>query len=220
MMLGFRMILPSQMTVLAALMIVTLSLSVSVFIPAFAQNQNPPNTTNQNSLNNTMSANSQKITINAKGPIASALKDNNGTWITWGNWELVNNASNPVSMSSNPLTFNASITKVKPDNTESIKYKIYDFKLDNSDIKTVGTSSILVFNGTGTIETKGAESPQVPIDILIIDSAPVTASIDMQSGDIKPSWVPKGGTISILIDDNVFPGHFGDLPVYGIVRKG
>jgi hypothetical protein len=218
MMLGFRMIVPSQMIVLAALMIVTLSLSICVFTPAFAQNS--PNTTNQNSLNNTMSASSQKITINAKGPIASALKDNNGTWITWGNWELVNNASNAVGMSSNPITFNASITKVKRDNTESIKYKIYDFKLDNSDIKTVGTSSILVFNGTGTIETKGAESPQVPIDIMIIDSAPVTASIDMQSGDIKPSWVPGGGTISIMIDDNVFAGHFGDLPIYGIVRKG
>ncbi|HXW11652.1 MAG TPA: hypothetical protein VD694_02740 [Nitrososphaeraceae archaeon] len=92
--------------------------------------------------------------------------------------------------------------------------------MDNSDIKTVGTSSILVFNGTGTIETKGVESPQVPIDIMIIDSAPVTASIDMQTGDIKPSWIPKGGTISIMIDDNVFPGHFGNLPVYGVVRKG
>ncbi|HXW11653.1 MAG TPA: hypothetical protein VD694_02745 [Nitrososphaeraceae archaeon] len=114
---------------LAALMIVTLSLSISVFTPAFAQNQNSPNTINQNSLNNTstMSASSQKITINAKGPIASALKDNNGTWITWGNWELLNNASNPISMSSNPISFNASITKVKPDNTESIKYKISDF---------------------------------------------------------------------------------------------
>jgi hypothetical protein len=211
--LEFRMRLPIQIIVLAVLLVIVLSLGVSIFIPTFAQN--PLNDNNQDNFNNTLAKNLQKLNINAKGPIASMVKDNNGTWIIWGDWDLLNNASDVDKISSTPFSFNATITKVKPDNTESNKYKISNFKLDSSFIRTVGSSSILLFNGTGTISTKGEESSQVPMNIRIFDSAPVTASIDMQSGAVEPSWSPKGGTISILIDDKAF----GNSPVYGIVKK-
>jgi hypothetical protein len=211
--LEFRMTLPIQIIVLAVLLVIVLSLGVSIFIPTFAQN--PLNDNNQDNFNNTLAKNLQKLTINANGPIASMVKDNNGTWIIWGDWDLLNNASDVDKISSTPFSFNATITKVKPDNTESNKYKISNFKLDSSFIKTVRSSSILLFNGTGTISTKGEDSSQVPMNIRIFDSAPVTASIDMQSGAVEPSWAPEGGTISILIDDKVF----GNSPVYGIVKK-
>jgi hypothetical protein len=215
-MLEFRITLPIQMIVLAVVMIVILSLSFSIFTTSFAQNLS--NDINADSLNNTLAESLKKLTINAKGPIVSMQNDDNGTWIIWGDWNLVNNASDGAKISTNPLSFLATIMKVKPDNTESITYKIYNFKLDSPFIKTVGSSSNFVFNGTATIKTKAGESSQVPIKIAIIDSAPITASIDLESGSVNPSWVPKGGTISIFVDDKVFP-EFGSSPVYGIVKK-
>jgi hypothetical protein len=164
--LEFRMTLPIQIIVLAVLLVIVLSLGVSIFIPTFAQN--PLNDNNQDNFNNTLAKNLQKLTINANGPIASMVKDNNGTWIIWGDWDLLNNASDVDKISSTPFSFNATITKVKPDNTESNKYKISNFKLDSSFIKTVGSSSILLFNGTGTISTKGEDSSQVPMNIRIL----------------------------------------------------
>jgi hypothetical protein len=212
----FRMSLPTHVIMLTVI-IVVLSLGVSILMPAFAQSLS--NVSNSGGLNNTATKNLEKIIINANGPIASALRDTNGTWIIWGDWDLLNNATDATKIGSNPFSFNASITKVKPDNTESNKYKIYDFKLASSSISTVDASSILTFNGTGTIDTRGQETLQVPISMRIIDSAPVTASIDMQSGAIEPSWAPQGGTIQISIDDEAFPNHFGNTPVYGIVKK-
>jgi hypothetical protein len=211
------MALPANNIVTAIFMTLMLILCLSIFAPSFAQNLS--NQINPEPSNNTLStSNLQKLTINANGPLASLQNDNNGTWIIWGDWDLINNASNAVKTTSSPLTFNATIIKVKTDNTEDQKYKIYNFKPLSSDIATVGSSSVLMFNGTGTISTND-ESSQVPINIGIIDSAPVTASIDMESGAITPSWVPKGGTISILIDNEVLSDQFGNSPIYGIVKK-
>jgi len=153
------------MIVLAVVMILILSISFSIFTPSFAQNLS--NDINADSSNNTLAGNLQKLTINAKGPIVSMQNDNNGTWIIWGDWNLLNNASDAAKISTNPLSFNATIMKVKADNTESITYKIYNFKLDTPFIKTGGPSSNLLFNGTATIKTKAGESSQVPIKITI-----------------------------------------------------
>jgi hypothetical protein len=215
-MIEFRITLPNKMIVPAVVMILILSISFSIFTPSFAQNLS--NDINADSSNNTLAENLQKLTMNAKGPIASMQNDNNGTWIIWGDWNLLNNASDAAKISTNPLSFNATITRVKADNTESITYKIYNFKLDTPFIKTVGPSSNLVFNGTATIKTKAGESSQVPIKIAIMDRAPITASMEMRTGSVLASWVPKGGTISIFIDDKVFP-EFGGSQVYGIVKK-
>lgn len=207
-----------QKILLTPLLVLAASLSVSAFGLAFAQNLSNEN--NAEILNNTAQSNSQKLTFSARGPITSIQNDDTGIWIAYGDWELVTNASEVDKTSSSPITFNATITTVKPDNTESHKHELYDFKLVKSYVNTIESSSILVFNGTGTVSTKNVTASQVPISIRIIDDAPIIASGDIQSGSIKPSWVPKGGTIRILIDDAVFPDHFGDSPVYGIVKKG
>jgi len=208
-MVEFRMTVPVQLIVLSFLVIVVLSLSVSVFNPIFAQNL---------PMNKTSTSNLGQLTFDARGPIASMQNDGNGSWITWGDWKMVHNTSNGMKVGSNPFSFNATITKVKPDNSESLKYKVYDFKLAKSDIKPVDESSILVFNGTGTVSSKSGTFSQVPINIMITDRAPVTASID-RSGSAIPSWLPKGGTISILFPDKVFGDQFGNSPIYGIVKK-
>lgn len=212
-MFEFRIKLPIQVIVLAVVMIVIISISLSIFTSSFAQNLS--NDINANSSKNTIAEKLQKLNINARGPIASMQNDNNGTWIISGDWNLVNNASNPAIASPYPLNFNATITKVKPDNTEGITYKISNFKLDSPFIKTNESSSKLVFNGTATIKTKGADSSEVPIKITIIDRGPITASLDA-TGSVHASWVPKGGTISILVDAK----EFGGSQVYGMVKKG
>jgi len=52
---------------------------------------------------------------------------------------------------------------------EEKNIRIYNFKLFSLDIATVGSSSVLVFNGTGTVSTKDVESSQVPIIMGIIE---------------------------------------------------
>jgi hypothetical protein len=216
-MLEFKITPLLKIIVLAIVVIIISSLSFSMLTTGLAQNTS--NEINANTLNNTaMTEYLQKLIIKAKGPITSLQKDNNGTWIISGDWILVNNASNANKISANPLNFNATIMKVKADNTEGTTYKIYNFNLDTPFIKTVGESSNLIFNGTATVKTKAGESSQVPIKITIIDSAPLTASMDMRTGSVLASWVPKGGTISIFIDDKMFP-EFGGSQVYGIVKK-
>jgi hypothetical protein len=214
-MLEFKITLLIKMIVPAVIVIIISSLSFSLFNSGLAQNTS--NEISADTLNNTaLTENLQKLTINAKGPISSMQSDKNGTWIIWGGWSLLNNASDAAKSSTNPLSFNATITRVKTDNTGAITYKISNFNLDTPFIKTDGSSSKLVFNGTATVKTKAGESSQVPIKITIIDGAPITASMD--TGSVHASWVPKGGTIRIFIDDKVFP-EFGGSQIYGIVKK-
>jgi len=216
-MLEFKITLLIKIIVPVVFVIIILSLIFSIFPQGLAQNTS--NDINADTLNDTaLAENLQKLNINAKGPIASMLKDNNGTWIIWGAWNLLNNASDAARTSTNPLSFNATIHKVKADNTGAIAYNIYNFNLDAPLIKSAGASSKIVFNGTATVKTKAGESSQVPIKVTIIDRAPITASMDMRTGSVHGSWVPKGGTISIFIDDKVFP-EFGGSQIYGIVKK-
>jgi len=59
----------------------------------------------------------------------------------------------------------------------------------------------------------------VPVSIKIIETGQATAWNNTESQFINPTLSPKGGTISILIDDKKFHGHFGDTPIYGVVNK-
>jgi hypothetical protein len=42
---------------------------------------------------------------------------------------------------------------------------------------------------------------------------------DPQTIKAEPKWIPKGGTISLLIDNPKLAEHFGSSPLYGTVRK-
>jgi hypothetical protein len=90
--------------------------------------------------------------------------------------------------------------------------------LINSSFGSSNEGSNLTFNGTASIETDVGLYSEVPISIRFIDGAPAIVSIDTQTNEITPQWVPGGGTIILSIDEGV-QDHFGNTPVYGSVKE-
>ena len=86
---------------------------------------------------------------------------------------------------------------------------------------SVGSSqegSEIVFNGTATIETDVGIYSDVPVSVRINDEGPAIVSINTQTNEVKPQWIPQGGTISVLIDEKV-DDHFGSTLIYGDVKE-
>jgi hypothetical protein len=207
-------------SILLVILIITTAFSLGIFVFA----QVPPgqivnDSSNIQPLNNSVTLNLKNLMANATGHISSAQNDGNNTWITWGKWALVRNTSEVLQNDSNPLRFNATINSVKSDNTERHNHEIHDFKLTDSSVTKNGESTILMLDGTATIVANDQQSMQVPVSIKIIETGQATAWNNTESEYIDPSLSPKGGTISILIDDKKFHGHFGDTPIYGVVNK-
>jgi hypothetical protein len=158
------------------------------------------------------------IIEHAGGDFTSLQTDaDNKTWITTGSWDLASDPSKANQSNSSSLQFNATIDMKGTDNSAGHKHEVSEFKLTNSSIGSSNEGSLLTFNGTGSIETDVGLYSEVPVSIQIIDEAPAIVSIDTQSNEITPQWIPGGGTIMLTIDKRV-EDHFGDTPVYGNVR--
>ena len=159
------------------------------------------------------------IIDHAGGSFTSLQTDSdNKTWIATGNWDLVSQPSNANQSNSSSVVFNATVNMRGTDNSDEHEHKISEFKLTNSSVGSSEAGSEITFNGTGTIETDVGLYSDVPISIKIYDQGPAIVSIDTQTNEIKPQWIPNGGTISVMIDDRI-EDHFGNTPVYGNVRK-
>jgi hypothetical protein len=154
----------------------------------------------------------------AGGGFTSLQTDtDNKTWITTGSWDLVSEPSNSNQSNSSAVQFNATIDMKGTDNSAEHEHKISEFKLVNSSIGSGLEGSSIVFNGTASVDTDVGLYSDVPISIRIIDEGPAIVSMDTQTNEIKPQWIPNGGTISLLIDERV-EDHFGKTPVYGDVK--
>lgn len=179
---------------------------------------------NLSQINNTNSSsetiNLKNILLNpARGGFTSLHNDNNVTWITTGDWQLIVNPNQSSTQSSfNGTTFNATIDMVTTNNTGSHSHDIWGFKLTGVDIKPESDSTVLILNGTITMETGSALFEDVPVSIKIVDSGPIILSFDPQTGQITPNWEPGGGILQLWIDPKILPDHFGGTPVYGKVR--
>jgi len=159
------------------------------------------------------------IIDHAGGGFTSLQTDNdNKTWIATGNWDLVSQPSNANQSNSSSVIFNATINMRGTDNSGDHEHKISEFKLTGSSIGSTEEGSVIVFNGTAAIETDVGLYTDVPVSIKIYDQGPAIVSIDTQTNEIKPQWIPRGGTIGVLIDERV-QDHFGKTPVYGNVKR-
>lgn len=208
----------AQIVAVPILIIALALISISIYPKASTQGIDT-DTNGVERQNNQVDEVLKNLIVNADGPISSVQNEGNSTWITWGKWNLVSNHSETLQNDSNKMDFNASISTVKTDNTEGHKHEIYDFELAGVYVTSEPESTILMFNGTGTVNTQEALYEKVPISIKIIDSGQMTASIDTQSNFVKPFWASKGGVIAISIDDRNFHNHFGDSPIFGTVKK-
>ena len=142
----------------------------------------------------------------------------NKTWIATGDWELESEPSNTNQSNSSVVNFNATVNMRGTDNSAGHEHKISEFKLLDSSIRSSEDGSEITYNGTGSIETDVGLYSDVPISIKIDDEGPVIVSIDTQTNEIKPQWIPDGGTIGVLIDERI-QDHFGNTPVYGNIKK-
>jgi hypothetical protein len=161
----------------------------------------------------------QNLTINhAGGEFTSLQVDaDNRTWITTGNWVLISDPS-IAGQSGSLVNFNATIISRGTDNSGEHEHKISEFKLMNRSINSGSEGFEIVFNGTASVESDVGLYSDVPISIRIVDEAPAIISIDTQSNEIEPQWIPGGGTIGVLIDERV-EDHFGNTPIYGNVKR-
>jgi hypothetical protein len=143
----------------------------------------------------------------------------NITWITSGKWTVSADPSGEQSKNSSSIAFNATVDMVQTDNPNSHKNEISNFSFTNGSINSTDVSSTLILNGSASIDTELGSYVDVPISIKIIDKEPIIVSIDTQNNRLLPKWVPGGGTISLWIDSQKVDNHFGNTPVYGIVKK-
>jgi hypothetical protein len=162
---------------------------------------------------------SNLIIDHAGGGFTSLQTDaDNMTWIATGRWDLVSDPTSANQSNSSAVQFNATVNMRGTDNSEGHEHMISEFKLVNSSIGSSSEGSTIVFNGTASIETDVGLYSDVPISIKINDEAPAIVSIDTQTNEIKPQWVPEGGTFSMLIDERI-EDHFGNTPVYGDIKR-
>ena len=155
----------------------------------------------------------------AGGGFTSLQTDSdNKTWISTGEWDLVSEPSNDTRSNSSIVNFSATVGMRATDNSDGHEHKISEFRLTNSSIASDEGGSEITFNGTASIETDVGLYSDVPISIKIDDDGPIIVSIDTQTNEIKPQWIPRGGTIGVLIDERV-QDHFGNTPVYGNVKR-
>ena len=210
--------------VLTCTLVALMVIAESPFVIIYAQNATigmPGNNTMPAQSNATSTGPSplQNLTIDHAGGEITSLQvdDSNKTWITTGTWDMVSDPSR-AGQSDSIVTFNATIVTKGTDNSAEHEHKISEFKLLNSSIGSGTEGSKIVFSGTGSVETDIGLYSDVPMTINITDSAPAIISIDTQSNEIKPQWIPGGGTIGVLIDESI-EDHFGNTPIYGSVEE-
>jgi hypothetical protein len=158
------------------------------------------------------------IIEHARGGFTSLQTDaDNKTWVTTGDWDLASDPSVANQSNSSSVQFNATIRMKGTDNSAEHEHEVSEFKVTDSSVSSSDEGSTIVYNGTASVETDVGLYSEVPVSIRIIDGAPAIVSIDTQTNEIKPQWVPGGGTLILTIDKRV-EDHFGDTPVYGNVR--
>jgi hypothetical protein len=162
---------------------------------------------------------SNLVIEHAGGTFTSLQTDpDNKTWIATGSWDLVFEPSSSNQSNFSMTEFNATIATRGTDNSAKHEHKISEFKLNSSSIDSSEGGSEIVLNGTGSVETDVGLYTDVPLSIKIADQAPAIVSLDTQTNEIEPQWIPGGGTIGLLIDESI-QDHFGSTPIYGDIKK-
>jgi hypothetical protein len=155
----------------------------------------------------------------ASGTFTSLQNDSeNIMWITSGKWSI---SANPSKQSDNSsgVMFNATVDMAKTNNPNNHRSRIYDFKYLDGSINSTDKVTTIILNGTASIDTENGLYIDVPVSLKIVDREPIIVSIDTQSNRVIPKWIPGGGTMSLWIDSGKTDDHFGNTPIFGIVKR-
>jgi hypothetical protein len=143
----------------------------------------------------------------ASGTIASMQNDENGnpTWIVSGQWKA-SMAEDKYANGANATEsarFSAAFDMVMTNGSAQHQHKIYNFTLTNMSMpdmsKNMSTpaNNTMVLDGTATVTMRGGPVHDVPVTVTVMED----------------------NVISISPDPNAVNNHFGDTPLYGIVKK-
>ncbi|HZD36389.1 MAG TPA: hypothetical protein VE130_14395 [Nitrososphaeraceae archaeon] len=134
----------------------------------------------------------------ASGTISSIQNDENGnpSWVVSGDWKASMSDGKYMSEpnATNSAKFNAVFDMAMTNGSAQHQHKIYNFTLTNVSIPDNNT---MVFDGTVTITMRDGPVNDVPITITVM----------------------QGNVISISLEPSMINNHFGDTPIYGVVKK-
>lgn len=143
----------------------------------------------------------------ASGTIASMQNDENGnpTWLVSGHWKasMTEDKYATGANATESAKFNAAFDMVMTNGSAQHQHRIYNFTLTNMSMpdmtKNMSTpdNSTMVFDGTATVTMRDGPVQDVPVTITVM----------------------QGNVISISVDPSMVNNHFGDTPLYGIVKK-
>ncbi|MGA7369220.1 MAG: hypothetical protein WBX01_08830 [Nitrososphaeraceae archaeon] len=134
----------------------------------------------------------------ASGTIASMQNDENGnpTWLVSGNWEasMTDGKYATGDNATESAKFIAAFDMAMTNGSAQHQHKIYNFTLANM---SMPDNSTMVIDGTVTVTMRDGPVQNVPVTVTVME----------------------GNVISISMDPNMVNSHFGDTPIYGIVKK-
>jgi hypothetical protein len=133
----------------------------------------------------------------ASGRIVSVQENDtrHPMWIAEGIWNLTRTKSTPnIQLNSTAIIFVAKFNTINLDGSLKERYRISNFKITNAAATNVADT----FNGTVSVHGS-ADYTNLPISIKIVGKG-------------------QDGTIIIWLDPEQVDNHFGNGPIYGLVR--
>jgi hypothetical protein len=133
----------------------------------------------------------------ASGRIVSVQENDtrHPMWIAEGSWNLTRTKSTPdIPLNSAAIIFVAKFNTINIDGSLKERYRISNFKM----IDAAATKVADTFNGTVSVHGT-ADYTNIPVSIKIVGKG-------------------QDGTIIIWLDPDMVDNHFGNGPIYGLVR--
>ena len=133
----------------------------------------------------------------ASGRIVSVQENDtrHPMWIAEGSWNLTRTKSTPdIPLNSTAIIFVAKFNTINIDGTLKERYRISNFRMTNAAATNVADT----FNGTVSLHGS-ADYTNIPVSIKIIGKR-------------------QDGTIIIWLDPEMVDNHFGNGPIYGLVK--
>jgi hypothetical protein len=133
----------------------------------------------------------------ASGRIVSVQENDtrHPMWIAEGSWNLTRTKSTPdIPLNSAAIIFVAKFNTINIDGSLKERYRISNFKM----IDAAATKVADTFNGTVSVHGT-ADYTNIPVSIKIVGKG-------------------QDGTIIIWLDPEMVDNHFGNGPIYGLVR--
>jgi hypothetical protein len=134
----------------------------------------------------------------ASGTISSMQNDENGnpSWLVSGNWKtsMTDGKYETVANATESAQFSTVFDMLMTNGSAQHQHKIYNFTLANMSFPDNNT---MIFDGTVTVTMRDGPVHDVPVTVTVM----------------------QGNAVSISLEPSMVNNHFGDTPIFGVVKK-